>query len=92
MFHFRILRPIFTFLWARTKKDHPVEAVSSEYCQRNQEERHGSRLSIPADIRTARVIRRVISEGYTDAVSIARPLIANRDLPQILPIRQRSSR
>jgi 2,4-dienoyl-CoA reductase (NADPH2) len=30
------------------------------------------------------VIRRVISEGYTDAVSIARPLIANRNLPEIL--------
>jgi 2,4-dienoyl-CoA reductase-like NADH-dependent reductase (Old Yellow Enzyme family) len=32
----------------------------------------------------ARVIRRVITKGYTDAVSIARPLVANRDLPHIL--------
>ena len=36
------------------------------------------------------MIRRVISEGYTDAVSIARPLVANRDLPQILAIRRES--
>jgi hypothetical protein len=26
----------------------------------------------------------VISEGYTDAVSIARPLVANRDLPRVI--------
>jgi 2,4-dienoyl-CoA reductase (NADPH2) len=32
----------------------------------------------------ARLIRKVISEGYTDAVAIARPLVANNDLPKIL--------
>jgi 2,4-dienoyl-CoA reductase-like NADH-dependent reductase (Old Yellow Enzyme family) len=31
-----------------------------------------------------KLIRKVISEGYVDAVSIARPLIANNDLPHIL--------
>jgi len=83
MFHFRLLRPIFTFFWARTKKDHPVEAVSSEY---SKEIKKNVRVPIinTGGYQDARVIRRVISEGYTDAVSIARPLIANRDLPQIL--------
>ena len=83
MFHFRILRPIFSFFWGRTKKDHPVEAVSSEYSREIKKN-----VSVPiintGGYQDGRVIRRVIEEGYTDAVSIARPLIANRDLPEIL--------
>jgi len=83
MFHFKVLRPIFSFLWGRMKKDHPVEAVSSEYSREIKKN-----VSLPiintGGYQDGRVIRRVISEGYTDAVSIARPLIANRDLPQVL--------
>ncbi len=83
MFHFKLLRPIFTFFWGRMKKDHPVEAVSSEYSKEIKKN-----VSVPiintGGYQDGRVIRRVISGGYTDAVSIARPLIANRDLPQIL--------
>jgi 2,4-dienoyl-CoA reductase-like NADH-dependent reductase (Old Yellow Enzyme family) len=83
MFHFKLLRPIFSFFWGRTKKDHPVEAVSSEYSKEIKKN-----VSVPiintGGYQDGRVIRRVISEGYTDAVSIARPLIANRDLPHIL--------
>ncbi len=82
MFHFRILRPIFTALWSRTKKTHPIEAVSSEYCREVKKN-----VTVPiintGGYQDAKVIRRVISEGYTDAVSIARPLIANRDLPKV---------
>lgn len=83
MFHFKLLRPIFSFFWGRTKKDHPVEAVSSEY---SKEIKKNVKVPIinTGGYQDGRVIRRVISEGYTDAVSIARPLIANRDLPQIL--------
>jgi 2,4-dienoyl-CoA reductase-like NADH-dependent reductase (Old Yellow Enzyme family) len=83
MFHFRVLRPIFTFFWARTKKSHPVEAVSSEY-SKEIKKNVGVPIINTGGYQDARVIRRVISGGYTDAVSIARPLIANRDLPQIL--------
>ncbi len=83
MFHFKILRPLFSFFWGRMKKDHPVEAVSSEYCR--EVKKH---VKVPiintGGYQDAEVIRRVISGGYTDAVSMARPLIANRDLPQIL--------
>jgi 2,4-dienoyl-CoA reductase-like NADH-dependent reductase (Old Yellow Enzyme family) len=83
MFHFRILRPIFSLFWGRMKKDHPVEAVSSEYSKEIKKN-----VSVPiintGGYQDGRVIRRVINEGYTDAVSIARPLIANRDLPRIL--------
>ncbi len=83
MFHFRFLRPIFTALWARTKKSHPIEAVSSEYC-REVKRSVGVPIINTGGYQDGRVIRRVISEGYTDAVSIARPLVANRDLPHIL--------
>jgi 2,4-dienoyl-CoA reductase-like NADH-dependent reductase (Old Yellow Enzyme family) len=82
MFHFKILRPIFTFFWGRTKKDHPIEAVSSEYSKEIKKN-----VQVPiintGGYQDASVIRRVIAEGYTDAVSIARPLIANRTLPQV---------
>lgn len=83
MFHFKVLRPIFTFFWARMKKDHPVEAVSSQY-SRQIKQNVGVPIINTGGYQDGRVIRRVISEGCTDAVSIARPLIANRDLPQIL--------
>jgi 2,4-dienoyl-CoA reductase-like NADH-dependent reductase (Old Yellow Enzyme family) len=83
MFHFRLLRPIFSFFWGRTKKDHPVEAVSSQY-SKEIKENVGVPIINTGGYQDGRVIRRVITEGYTDAVSIARPLIANRDLPQIL--------
>ena len=83
LFHFKILRPLFIKLWERIKKDHPVEAVSSEYCREVKKN-----VKVPiintGGYQDAKVIRRVISEGYTDAVSIARPAIANRDLPNIL--------
>jgi 2,4-dienoyl-CoA reductase-like NADH-dependent reductase (Old Yellow Enzyme family) len=83
MFHFKLLRPIFSFFWERTKKDHPVEAVSSEYSREIKKN-----VSVPiintGGYQDGRVIRRAIAEGDADAVSMARPLIANRDLPKIL--------
>jgi hypothetical protein len=83
LFHFRLLRPIFLFLWNRTKKRHPVEGVSAEYAR--EVKKH---VSIPilntGGYQDARLIRKVISEGHTDAVSIARPLIANNNLPRML--------
>jgi 2,4-dienoyl-CoA reductase-like NADH-dependent reductase (Old Yellow Enzyme family) len=57
--------------------------VSSEYSREIKKN-----VSVPiintGGYQDGRVIRRVITEGYTDAVSIARPLIANRNLPQSL--------
>ena len=83
LFHFKVLRPIFLYLWNRTKKKHPIEAVSSEYCREVKKV-----VKVPVintgGYQDARVIRKVITEGWTDAVSMARPLIANRDLPQVL--------
>jgi 2,4-dienoyl-CoA reductase (NADPH2) len=83
MFHFRILRPVFSAFWDRTKKTHPVEAVSSEYCKAVKQS-VGVPIINTGGYQDARIIRRVITEGYTDAVSMARPLVANRDLPHVL--------
>ena len=82
-FHFKTLRPIFLWLWNRTKKRFPVEGVSAEYCKvikRN--------VSIPVlntgGYQDGALIRKVIQEGVCDGVAIARPLIANNDLARIL--------
>jgi 2,4-dienoyl-CoA reductase (NADPH2) len=82
-FHFKTLRPIFLWLWNRTKKDHVVEGVSAEYSKEVKRN-----VSIPVintgGYQDAQLIRKVISEGACDAVSIARPLIANNDLAKII--------
>jgi 2,4-dienoyl-CoA reductase-like NADH-dependent reductase (Old Yellow Enzyme family) len=83
MFHYKVLRPIFLYFWNRSKKERPVEAVCA-----NEAREVKKTVNIPiintGGYQDGRVIRRVISEGYCDAVSIARPLIANNDLPHIL--------
>lgn len=83
MFHFKLLRPLFLWLWNRTKKHYPVEGVSMQMCREIKKN-----VSIPVlntgGYQRASLIRRGIEEGYFDGVAIARPLIANNDLPQIL--------
>jgi 2,4-dienoyl-CoA reductase (NADPH2) len=83
VFHFKKLRPIFLWLWNRTKKDFPLEGVSADYCREIKKN-----VSIPVlntgGYQDGKLIRKVISEGYCDGVAIARPLIANNDLPKIL--------
>jgi 2,4-dienoyl-CoA reductase-like NADH-dependent reductase (Old Yellow Enzyme family) len=83
LFHYKILRPIFLWLWNRTKKDHPVEGVSMEWCREIKKN-----VSIPVintgGYQRGSLIRRGIEEGYFDGVAIARPLIANNDLPKVL--------
>jgi 2,4-dienoyl-CoA reductase (NADPH2) len=83
VFHFKKLRPIFLWLWNRTKKDFSLEGVSADYCREIKKN-----VSIPVlntgGYQDGKLIRKVISEGYCDGVAIARPLIANNDLPKIL--------
>jgi 2,4-dienoyl-CoA reductase (NADPH2) len=83
LFHFKTLRPIFLTLWNRTKKERPVEGVCAD--EAREIKKH---VKIPVlntgGYQSGALIRKVISEGYCDGVTIARPLIANNDLPKIL--------
>jgi 2,4-dienoyl-CoA reductase-like NADH-dependent reductase (Old Yellow Enzyme family) len=83
LFHFKILRPIFLRLWNRTKKTRPVEGVCAEEA-RAVKQAVGIPVLNTGGYQDGQLIRKVISEGYCDGVSIARPLIANPDLPHIL--------
>lgn len=82
-FHFKLLRPLFLWLWNRTKKKYPVEGVSMELCKPIKEA-----VSIPVlntgGYQDGALIRRGLREGFFDGVAIARPLIANNDLPKVL--------
>jgi 2,4-dienoyl-CoA reductase (NADPH2) len=83
LFHFKLLRPLFYAFWNRTKKDRPVEGVCAEESRAVKQA-----VKIPVintgGYQSGALIRKVISEGYCDGVTIARPLIANNDLPHIL--------
>ena len=78
LFRYRLLRPIFNFLWNRTKPDQ-VEGINVD--EAFEIKKH---VSIPVlctgGFQTASYIRRVISDGMCDGVAIARPLVANNDL------------
>lgn len=82
-FHFKLLRPFFLFLWNRTKKKYPIEGVSMALCRAIKQS-----VSIPVintgGFQRGSLIRKGINEGFFDGVAIARPLIANNDLPKIL--------
>lgn len=83
LFHFKSLRPIFLWLWNRTKKHYPLEGVSMEGCRQIK-----AQVKIPVintgGFQDGALIRKGITEQYFDGVAIARPLVANNDLPKIL--------
>jgi 2,4-dienoyl-CoA reductase (NADPH2) len=83
LFHFKTLRPVFLAFWNRTKKDRPVEGVCAEEC-REVKKNVGIPVLNTGGYQNGDLISKVISEGYCDGVTIARPLIANNDLPKIL--------
>ncbi len=79
VFRFRALRPIFRWAWFRLQKGRPIEGVSLAEARAIK-----AAVKIPVistgGYQTASVIRDAITSGAVDAVSIARPLIANIDL------------
>ncbi len=78
LFRYKLLRPIFRYLWGRTQPD-IIEGISVDDAR--EIKKH---VKIPVlctgGFQTASYIRKVISEGYCDGVAIARPLVANNDL------------
>ncbi len=77
----RLLRPILRFLWNRTQGG-TIEGINA-----NDAGAIKKHVTIPVlctgGFQTASYIRQVIREGYCDAVTIARPLIANNDLVKV---------
>jgi 2,4-dienoyl-CoA reductase (NADPH2) len=78
LFRYRLLRPIFNFLWNRTKPD-IIEGITVDDSREIKKN-----VKIPVlctgGFQTASYIRKVINESYCDGVAIARPLVANNDL------------
>jgi len=81
LFRYRLLRPIFRWVWFRMKKGRPVEGVSLEEARAIK---RAVRIPVisTGGYQSAATIRRIIGEGACDAVSMARALIANNDLVQ----------
>jgi 2,4-dienoyl-CoA reductase-like NADH-dependent reductase (Old Yellow Enzyme family) len=81
-FRYPPLRPIFHWMWFRMKKGRPIEAVSLEEARAIKRA-----VTIPVistgGYQDAATIRRIITDGACDAVSMARALIANNDLVQL---------
>jgi 2,4-dienoyl-CoA reductase-like NADH-dependent reductase (Old Yellow Enzyme family) len=81
-FRYRLLRPLFSWLWDR-KRPRDVEGINAPHAKAIR-----AQVKIPVlcsgGFQRASLIRRVLTDGTCDAVSIARPLIANPDLPQLL--------
>ena len=79
LFRYRVLRPIFYWIWFRMKKGMPIEGVSIEEARAIK-----AAVKIPVlntgGYQTASYIRQGIHSGAFDGVAIARPLIANNDL------------
>ncbi|MFT3774222.1 MAG: NADH:flavin oxidoreductase [Minicystis sp.] len=79
---FRFLKPVTSALWERTSlhRGRPVEGVSLDDARQIK-----AAVSIPVintgGYQRASFIREAITSGGCDAVSIARPLLANPDLP-----------
>ncbi len=78
-FHFPLLRPAFRALWDRMKKGRPVEGINADYARRIKAE-----VKVPVlctgGFQRASEVRMHLENGHFDAVTIARSLLANRDL------------
>ena len=81
LFRFPLLRPLFYFLWNRAKGD-VVEGVSAADA-RAIRQAVGIPVICTGGFQRASFVRRMLDDGYCDAVSIARALIATPDLVQV---------
>ncbi|MGY1829119.1 NADH:flavin oxidoreductase [Geodermatophilus sp. SYSU D01180] len=80
LWRFRLTRPLMRYVWTRTVPDDPEGLLLPDA---EEVRRH---VSVPVIVtggfQTASVVRGAIRAGRCDAVSIARPLMANPDLVQ----------
>jgi 2,4-dienoyl-CoA reductase-like NADH-dependent reductase (Old Yellow Enzyme family) len=79
MFRFPLLQPLARYLWTRHTRGRAPEGIN-----RHEAKAIKDSVSIPVistgGYQTASVIDDLIRNGYCDAVSMARPLVANNDL------------
>lgn len=82
IFRNRLGRAAFLLFWNRTRKGVPIEGVNLDASAAIKKA-----VTVPVictgGFQTASVIRRAIDEGKCDAVSMARTLLANEDLPKM---------
>lgn len=80
-FRYRLLRPLLGLLWNRVRPKE-IEGVNADDTQAIKRA-----VTIPVicngGLQTASRIRQLMADGVCDAVSMARPLIANNDLPHL---------
>lgn len=80
---FRYARPVVEYLWNRTTEGLHEEGINLDYSHRIKQA-----VKIPVlctgGFQTGGFMREVIGGGKCDAVTVARPLLANPDLPLIL--------
>jgi 2,4-dienoyl-CoA reductase-like NADH-dependent reductase (Old Yellow Enzyme family) len=78
LWRFPLTRPLMRYVWQRTAPENPEGQLLAEA---EEVRRH---VSVPVIVtggfQTASVVRRALESGQCDAVSIARPLMANPDL------------
>jgi 2,4-dienoyl-CoA reductase (NADPH2) len=80
LFRYSFLRPIFQWLWNRTRPE-VVEGINLPF-SRAVKQAVGIPVLVTGGFQTAHLIRKAIEDGDCDGVSMARTLLANPDLPQ----------
>jgi 2,4-dienoyl-CoA reductase (NADPH2) len=81
VFNSRIAGPLFRWLW-RHRRGPVVEGINAEYAREIKKHVHVPVLCTGGFQHASRIAQ-VIRDGWCDAVTMARPLIANPDLPKI---------
>ncbi|MBD3898054.1 NADH:flavin oxidoreductase [Halomonas sp. ML-15] len=82
LFRYSSLRWIFRWLWSRHQRGHVVEGVSLDEA-RAVRQAVGIPVISTGGYQRAALVREAIDSGACDAVSSARALIANPDLPRL---------
>ena len=82
LFHSPVLQPIFRWLWFRMKNGRPIEGVNLDDARAIK-----ANVTIPVintgGMQSAKLARDAINSGHIDAVSMARGLVANPELPKV---------
>jgi 2,4-dienoyl-CoA reductase (NADPH2) len=82
IFNNRLLAPLFRWYWVY-RRGPVIEGINAAYAREIKKN-----VNVPVlctgGFQHAAAIAQVIRDGWCDAVSIGRPLIANNDLPEIL--------